>query len=1033
MAKNKTHKQDTKLDLDMDMDELDGLGEDMAFADEDGIDDDNRKPSRSKVVRDLAKDAGEGALESVIRNTAKKALPEEYSANYHEAMDIASFTSEVVEKNKQALNKSAFKLGKEVKKLLPFKLGLLDKYLDSQQSQFESFKTQTEEQLREAGIGSETAAIFDKQLDVQKSLYARSEAQAEVQQREKLVQDKLSNDVLANMDSNIAIQSAFTTQISKEYYKRSLELQFKSYYVQADTLKTMREHYKAFTIQFTNIEKNTGLPDFVKLRNTEKLHDMLREQTVQSVYTNLIGNSKYLATMKKKMGGFVQEKVEGVTGAMDGASEMLDMVNSSAEGSGTSALGMIGSMLASMGGDTLGEKIAGKISPRIKAKLKDNKYLNTGANYLGTLGASPSSLLEAAKLKAGRKKDELSDEGTPGRWTGSKVFGGLYSLLEAGTPGADKNEVTRAGYLTHNQPAIFDNKTHRSVTEVIPMYLARILQSNANLTSMYSQSHGGIQGGVGLLTYDFEGRKLTGEEVIARNIQSSLLKEKSVAGRSKALGQTVLNDVANTATRSGLDKAESAKLKKYLTAKTSTNSLADYIEKASTITGEEMDFDTLFKNYETNDKLKDLVETDPKLKKLVDTIRLHAPQSTEQVDSRFKDLTRNYPLEAIKSLFVRLSQLARAATPHLLKDTNAQSLSRAFVNYLLKTGKDVTPQSVLDRTCFTYLLAKDAKEDLMESIAIFVHDVKRVTGTQDIQMVSSMELLFALVNKSLREDRDIDPSVFQSLSELYPEIVAKGELTARNLREGDLKIGEEEPYIDSAALIEAGSRKAVEINELRQDRTRDNFFDRAMKSGKEGLKNAAQFAKANRSDPSAIAAKLLETLKNAKTSVAGQLSEQTSKIQSDLAQFFKDHELDPKSLQEGGLNKLVQKYDALINRLETMASLMQTEIEENTQLINNTQTNINYVSNDPGTQQEVGKLTKGYHAASIKSVELLRKTVETLKAQRTEIESIRSDEGADIKGKLTRVKLAISKGVTSINDALKNYETAGKDVFSNMR
>ena len=256
MAKNRKKTNKTKVDADINLDDLDdlgGLGEDMDFGDEEGIDDVNRKPSRAQVIKDLGQQAGEGALESLVKGAAKKALPEEYSANYYEAMDLANFTTEVVSKNKEALNKSTYRLGKEVKKLLPFKVSLLDKYLESQESNFDTMKTQTEEQMRQVGIASETAAIFDKQLDVQKSLYARTEAQNEIDSKERLTQNKLSQDVLANMDGNIAHQTAFMTQISKEYYKRSLELQYKSFYVQADSLKTMREYYKAFAIQFTNI------------------------------------------------------------------------------------------------------------------------------------------------------------------------------------------------------------------------------------------------------------------------------------------------------------------------------------------------------------------------------------------------------------------------------------------------------------------------------------------------------------------------------------------------------------------------------------------------------------------------------------------------------------------------------------------------------------------------------------------------------------------------------------------------------------
>ena len=405
---DKKKKVTGKVDTDLDFDDLADLGEGgMDFGDdlEDGP---AREPNKSKVAKELAKDAGSGFFEALIKKTTKDALPAQYDASHYDAMDIYNFTSEVVDRNKEKLGKSMFKLGKEVKRILPFKLSMLDKYLEGQEANYEAYKQQSEEEVRNAGIQSELSSIFDKHLDVQKAFEARRDAKDDVDKKEQLVQSKMSTDIMTSIDTNIARQTAFTIEISKQFYRKSLEIQFKSYFVQADMLRTMRDHYKGFSIQFSNIEKNTGLPEFVKLKNTERLQDILRTQATQSVYNQLFENSKFVDGMKKRLSGFIDQKVEDVTNTVDNFSDMIGNLTGSAEATGASPIGMIGSIASSMFGGTIGEKLASKISPKIKEKIKGNKAVNTGANYLNMLSNSPSTLVQTLREKVGKKEEELS-------------------------------------------------------------------------------------------------------------------------------------------------------------------------------------------------------------------------------------------------------------------------------------------------------------------------------------------------------------------------------------------------------------------------------------------------------------------------------------------------------------------------------------------------------------------------------------------------------------------------------------------------
>lgn len=1030
MADKKQNRSKTDADINLDdLEDLGDLGEDTLFADELSVDDDNREPSRSKVVTELAKEAGESALESIIRNTAKKALPEDYSSNYNEAMDLADFTSEVITKNKLALNKSTYRLGKEVSKILPFKIGMLERYLENQQSDFEAYKTQTEEQMRDASVASETASIFDKQLDVQKSLYARTEARQEIEQKERLTQSKVSNEVLANIDGNIAHQTAFTTQISKEYYRRSLELQFKSYYVQADTLKTMREHYRAFAIQFTNIEKNTGLPEFVKLRSTEALQETMREQAVTSIYSSLIGNSKFLEKMKKKMSGFVQDKVESVTSAMDGVTDMLDMVNSS--GDGTSSMGMIAKIMAALGGETLGEKIASKISPKLKEKIKDNKLINTGANYMGTLGASASSALESAKGILAEKEQNAQDSGS---WLGKTVFGGLRSFLDAGTPGGEDLNVKRAGYLTHNQAAIFDNNVHRSITEVIPMYLARILQTNSDLNAMYSKINGGVQGGSDLLSYDYESRSLDTSANISKNIADKVFKEKAVSQRAKGLGKTILSETISVASKSGMGKIELDSLKREVGSKQSEKKLTDYIDKASKITDGDMDYNKLFKNYEQNEELKKLVESDKELKRLIDRMKEFAPKDIKMTDQRLRDVTRNYPIEPLKNLIRNISILANSQQPHEVSDKDATAISRGFVNYVTKTGQDVIPKSVVDRSGFKFILAKDFNESLQQTIAIFSYDVRKLLEQGSMQLTSSVELMFAVMNKGLRDETDISTKAFQTLADLYPQLVGTGSLDASNTREGVLKIdNSSDKYVQSTKLLESGSTKPLEIKRQRKEKATDGLIanlEKFASNRRKDAKELIEFAKANKSDPSAIANKLVDTLKTYKTSATEQIKKSTAGVKDSISTLIGNQENLLKNFEKTAVNKLIASYDATIEHLESLVKSMQLDEAERISEIDQTQADISSLINSTAHQKEIGMLTKTYRRSNQEGVKLLKSTIETIKSQREAMVEIANDDSSVLKEKVTKMKVTISEGLQSVQASIARYEQIGKEAFN---
>lgn len=919
MAGKKTKKDAVD---ELNFDDLEGLDESMEF-DADGFDAPERAPSRSEVVKEMGQQAGKGFVESLAKKTAEKALPPEYAANYSEAMDLGRFASDVVDRNKQQLDKSMFKLGKEVKKLLPMQIGLLDKYLAKKEEEFAEFRQQSEEDMRNAGIASELSSMFDKQLDIQKALEAQRGAEQRVEAKERLVSTKMNLDVLRSIDASVAMNAAFQTQISKEFFRKSLELQYKSFYVQADSLRTLRDNFKAFSIQFTNIEKNTGLPDYVKLRNTERFADIARTSATQAVYTQLFSRNKYMETIKNRLSRAVDEKVASITDSMGDITDALSMMNDGGKGAGLRALGGIG---ASMGGDALGEMVANRISPKFRDRLKDNKYLNTGANYLQAFASSPSTLLRSLRDKVAANEQESESRGG---WS-SRLYGMARAGLDLTAEERPNIGIKRDNYLDHNQPAIFDNKVHRSITEAIPMLLARILQKNSDMNQMYYQANQHIvtMPNSPVLMYDYRGRKLDTGDNIKSKLQDSVFSQRSTKNRTTSIASNTLSkSKGNISRNTNLSKEQKKQLTSTLNASGAQDALAEYYAKASSIQGVTLDHDTLITNASKNKDLAALINANPQLAKVIDVLRQNSDKDNTYIDQSLADVQNPYPIEAIKNLFADSSKLTRAKQPNLVTDRNANAISKALSRFILNRGEDITANNILSRLAFSYFRADEFNEQVKQNVTVLIDDVKRINTHGDMILQSSLMALLALVNQSLKSNFEIDPTVFANIRELYPDFVKQSKLTIENLAEGKMDAGSEE-YLSFMDVKDATKASNREVGLIREQVFTTSGLERILARAKD---KGAEFHKgltAAGSSPTAMAEFLLQQAKNFKSTVTSSLSKTSAELQQGFSKLGNHVDTLVKEGSSKALALMAQELHSLDQKLEQYMVLTQTDLNQ---------------------------------------------------------------------------------------------------------
>ena len=872
-------------DLDMDFDDLDGM-DDMEF---DDIDFD-RKPSNSEVAKDLGKDAGTGFLDGLAKQTAKKVLPESYEYGLPEAMEYVDFSKELIGKNKTKIEKSLYGLGKEVKKILPFQSKMLDGFLDKYSSDFEKHKQESEESIREATIGGNLSSIFDKQLEVQKAIESRREATDAIDSKQRMVSNKMQIDLLRSIAEQTGQQAAFTTQIGKEYYRKSLELQFKTYYIQADMLKTQREYFQGFSTQFDTIVKNTGLPDFVKLHNKELIAETMKRRAIESTTKRIFDNSTFIKGAKERINRVVDEKISSLTGNIDQVTGGLEMM----EGGGN-PIAMMASVLSSIAGSTTGSKLADKFAPKLKEKIKDNKFINARGHDLEAMSNDPRALLEMLKETSDRKKESYSGESTPVEGFLSKLFGGTSGLLDAAIGGKEKHAVkSKSNILENKQPAIFDQRVHRSITEVIPMYLMRILKQNTDLTSMYSavnKSNPNFNDfkASGELMYDYNKRKLDSVDNIRHGLQVDLF-----GSRTKKMEQVSSSLVKSTVTNLKKDPKKNKALIKQLEDKKTAKGIHRYTAAMSKVEGFDLSYESLVEQAVDDNKrtieASEFFAENPEVLESLKIISKNTDTDSQKktLNTNIKDATLMYPIGDIIEAVSSISKLVGKKPLNSISDSQATILSKALSTFIIKNGgAAVTSINFVKGEVFNKTITQKDLELIQAPVTVTISELTRLINLQDNVIDAQLRSIFSAVTAALKRNTNLNPEIWNIINEYSNELVGEGDLGTKNLVEGSLSIESDDTEYASGEDIKTLTKaNASRINELKKGNGLEALY-RDMSSLGTNFKNTGKKAidAASRGDLKGAGAILSEASKELSSGVKAKYRNHSALINNHVKKF----------------------------------------------------------------------------------------------------------------------------------------------------
>jgi len=779
-------------DFDLDDLDLDDLTEFEINVEEEQEDlySDDRKPSPTSIAKEIIESETVPFLENIVKKAAAKTLPDTYTYNYYTVKNYYDEIENAIEENKPAIKKALYRLGKEINNFLPFKIGFIEKYVQQYQEENQQIREASQQELIENTIASSLNQIFEKQLSTEAQLEERKEIKEEEAKVQNLALNKLNLDALSSIDKNLSIQTQFTLNIAKEYYKKSLELQFRSYYVQLDLLNTIREYYKGFSVQLDAISKNTSLPDAIKLNNKEILLHLSKTKLIESFYENIYSDYSYFETIKDRFRKYIKSKVSDFTDVINQVADQLGQINDQSEGSFIHKVRFISGLLASAGFDVLSDKISDKIAPKVKEYIEQNPNLeekvNLGANLITNLANSPVTFFTNLKENISEKLDSGELEDSPVK---SILYKALNDMLQV-TRFEFEPTMISSDISQLNKPAVYDIRTYTTINDIIPGYLSKILKENIELNNMYRIVNYSIlrnrekEYQVEELRYDYLNRKLANKSEVFKTISEKVINRDNKNIETKRYVEGLLS--AATKADEDIKKRLGSAFGKPKDKENFIKHVSSIIENKKVSNTEELLEELVSR--ESLNTLKQMFDGEAfqdlrvSLEYMLNDAKKNRKNKIfnfkvkQELNDKLTDIQTKIPTSAIKRFVETLPYIlkptGRRVASIRLKNDEATVLADSILNYMYNVKRSIiVPKDFLNVKLYSKIPADFIeKKDFDKIIKYIVNNVSKILNSEDMLKITHLENLVGSINKELLGVFDKSKSLFSRLEELYPEM-----------------------------------------------------------------------------------------------------------------------------------------------------------------------------------------------------------------------------------------------------------------------
>jgi predicted chitinase len=483
------------------------------------------KKDYKKVSMSLSKAAAKGALdglteEGFIRRTIRSALP----SGYGTALDIADEATSTLRSLYNDSVKEIKPLLNDLKRVTKRLEDPIDKYLPKPVSdmlkKFSSSIDQPGQALdpeaqREATLQANLAEVFKHTVVSQAKREQQADARSKVREQIDQIRHKDSMGQLNEIRLSVARMAAYDQNVTSQYQRKSLELQFRQFFVMRDIHVEQRRMNQFQEEALRQITANTGAPDYMKMTEAVRLKKVIRNKFAEFAEGGLFGDRKdFFRNLGKNIRDVVGDRVRNAAyGAqmglqnIDQASEMFSMMQEmnglGIEGSspGEIAVGMAGNMAA--------QHFGGKAVNWVKNKIPTTGRWGTARSHVNRVGSQLSYLARTAPQQA---------RGWAEGWQGLPFVPEFVSniLREAilRDQGPDRN-LRKDQLKNMSAPGVFTNQVAKSITEVIPGYLSRIYREIQVMRTGDESTE--------LTRYNFQTNKFDTHSGVRKHIFNSLI------------------------------------------------------------------------------------------------------------------------------------------------------------------------------------------------------------------------------------------------------------------------------------------------------------------------------------------------------------------------------------------------------------------------------------------------------------------------------------------------------------------------------
>ena len=481
------------------------------------------------VVLEVASGLAEGVVSEVanaenVRKFLRNSLPEGYGEAWDGVDKISGTVVDLYDTAVKELKPGLGVIATKIDRLVPddskIAKSVTSKIKDWFGSDYKNYGEDAKSRQDKA-VADMVQGVFTTQMQQQEKQHLENAAESKVDKAIEKKRFDISANIFARMEESTKKTAEYTTTFNMQFQKKSLELQYRSYLTTVDLLNHIQKSSEINKQQLEAVVKNTAMPEFVKLKMSERLHELTRDKLFTKASEALFGGSDRIGQgLNRAKNSFkdlifsVKQGVEaGIMGA-DALEMVLEMQKNEAEMEGRDGVNWFKKTGAMAGAAGVGW-MRNKASDALRESAYDEEEIMKGSHKASIYARSPDRILSKI-LKSDAMDDDKYNYGSPMHFMqqafknllygfGEKTPGGRISL----DPGVDGKDILN--------PVYDDERSRRAQIDVIPGYLARILRevTVANTGDPNTK----------LLHYDIKDAKFKTMAQMTKDIQDTIKKQ----------------------------------------------------------------------------------------------------------------------------------------------------------------------------------------------------------------------------------------------------------------------------------------------------------------------------------------------------------------------------------------------------------------------------------------------------------------------------------------------------------------------------